>query len=436
MRHILLARVSFGLLTMVIAIAVPAVAQSSLASRVAQAPGGMVRLQFDARPGVCGDGHDVVGFRQALFARSFQSFGRWSGGHCVPGPLRVSLTIANGEATHVQLQVGGTWPSSDARITDLGTIAPREASQFFFSLVPRLESASGKDRVLLPAVLAEDAVVIAPLLALARDAARTDETRRQAVQWLGLLGDSTVVPALVAFAAQGVNDDGEDRPGRKGVASVAVAALSQLDGDAGIPALVDLAHSGSVGTRRNAAFWLGQSGNPRARRMLHSMIEDAKEDTRVRSHAIFSLSHGDDTPASEFEYLRSVYARLDNDQMKEAVIQGMTDDGTTGARWLLDRARDASEPITLRRSALFWAGQREATPTADLVSVYRDADDVGLREHAIFVLSQRQDEAASDALMRIAREDKDTRMRGNALFWLAQKKDPRVTRLIADLVLK
>ena len=52
------------------------------------------------------------------------------------------------------------------------------------------------------------------------------------------------------------------------------------------------------------------------------------------------------------------------------------------------------------------------------------------------MLSQRQDDAATDALMRIAREDKDNRMRSKALFWLAQKKDPRVTKLISDLVLK
>ena len=415
----------------------PPNAQTSLASRVAQAPSGVVHLQFDARPGVCGDGHETIGFRKALFARNFQSFGRWSGVRCVPGPLRVSLTVANGQVTQVQTQIGGSWPSTEARVTDLGTVAPREASAYFFSLVPKLEGGYGKDRLLLPAVLAEDADVIAPLLALARDTSRRDQTRRQAVQWIGLLGDASVIPALVGFAKQSVDDEGEDKGSKKGLASGAVAALSTLDGDVGVPALIDLARTGSVGTRRNAAFWLGQTADPRAHRMLHSMIEDTKEESRVRSHAIFSLSHGDETPASEFAYLRSIYPRLDDDKLKEAVFQGMMEDGTTGGRWLLiERARDSNESSKLRKSALFWAGQREATPTADLLSVYRSADDMGLREHAIFVLSQRQDEAATDALIRIAREDKDTRMRSKALFWLAQKKDPRVTKLITDMVLK
>jgi HEAT repeat protein len=170
--------------------------------------------------------------------------------------------------------------------------------------------------------------------------------------------------------------------------------------------------------------------------MLHTVIEDENETGRVRSHAIFALGHGGDTPASEFEYLRNVYPRLDADELKEAVFHAMAQDERAGGRWLIERARDEREPTKLRRTALFWAGQREATPTADILSVYRDAGDLGLREHAIFVLSQREDEAATDALIDIARRDSDTRMRGKALFWLAQKNDPRVKKLISDLLMR
>jgi hypothetical protein len=57
-----------------------------------------------------------------------------------------------------------------------------------------------------------------------------------------------------------------------------------------------------------------------------------------------------------------------------------------------------------------------------------------LKEHAIFVLSQRSDDAAFNELMRIAREDSDKRMRAKALFWLGQKDDPRVAKLIQDRI--
>lgn len=430
-------RASFTLLVAgaALALSTPARAQATLATRVAQAPDGIVRMQFDERLGVCGDGRDIVGYRNALFGRNVQSMGKWNNGRCVAGPLRVSLTTDDGQVSHIQTQVGSTWPTVTGRVTDLGIVDSREASAYFFSLVPRLEAASGKDRLLLPAVLAADAPVIAPLLALARDRSRAEHTRRAAVQWLGQLGDASVVPALVSFVSQGAAD-GESR--KKGLASSALAALAMLEDDAGLPALIEFANakSGPTEIRKDAVFWLGQNGDPRAVRVLHTIIEDSREEPRVRSHAIFSLTNGDVHSDAEFAWLRGIYARLGDDALREAVMQGMTQDDVSGSRWLIDRARDSDETVKARRTALFWAGQSDKTPTADLVNVYRAGGESSFREHAIFVLSQRQDQAATDALMRIAREDSDTRMRGKALFWLAQKNDPRVAKLIADMVLK
>lgn len=349
------------LICVLVVLAAPLGAQS-LAGRVANAPDGIVRLQFDARPGVCGDGRDVVAYGNALFGRNFQSMGRWSGVQCDAGPLRVSLTVANGDVRQVRTQVGGPWPATGAGVTDLGVVSAGEASAYFFSLVPRLERAAGKDRVLLPAVLA-DAPVVDKLFALARDEDRARGSREQALHWLGILGD------------------------------------------------------------------------PQARRMLHTVIEDANEDRRIRASAIHALANGSDLPPSEIDYLRSLYGRVDDVELKEAVIFAMHRDESEN-RWLIERAMDRDESLKLRKSALFWAGQRDATPTADLLRVYRDVRELSLREHAIFVLSQRHDDAATDMLLDIARGDDDRELRGKALFWLAQKDDPRVRKLIADLLLK
>jgi HEAT repeat protein len=311
-------------------------------------------------------------------------------------------------------------------------VPPDEASSYFFTLVPRLESASSKDRLLLPAVLADGAPVIQPLLALARDDRRTEHTRRAAIMWLGILGDETVVPALVQFAR---DDDREGKARKKGLGDAALAALGTLEGDVGVRALIDLARDPNVGTRRQAVFWLGQNGSESARRMVRSVIENANEASEVRSHAIFALTQGD-AAESEFAYLRNLYSRLDDHEMKEAIIQWMHQDEGAGGRWLIERALDERESSELRKKAIFWAGQHDETPTADLVRVYRDADDYELREHAIFVLSQREDEASVNELLRIARSDTNTKMRSKALFWLAQKDDPRIQKLIADLILK
>ena len=300
----------------------------TLASRVAAAPDGVVRVQLRSRAGVCGDGRDLVGFRNAIFGRNFQSMGgRWRDDRCVPGDLRVTLHKVDGEVHRLRTEVGGEWPRTEQQVTDLGVVAAAEASAYFFSLVPRLERRSS-DRLLIPAVLADVDPPIPALLALARNEERHMDTRRTAVQWVGLLGDADAIPELTRIA----RDEAV-------LGSSALAALSMLDGDVGVPALIELARPGSGASRRDALFWLGQNEDPRARQMLLSVI-DSK-----------------------------------------------------------------SEPVELR-------------------------------EHAVFALSQRKEEAALDALMRIAREDTDTRVRSKALFWLGQKDDPRARKLIADIILK
>ncbi len=433
--------VAMALATTIAATPIPALAQSTLAQRVSRAPDGVVHVQFAARPGTCGDGRDLIGFRKALFAESFQSIGNWDAPNCRPGPMRVALSVVNGTVTRVKANVGGDWPRTSDRVTDLGSVSTAEAASYFFALVPQIERKGDKARLLLPAALADDPGAMPQLISLARDESRLQDTRRQAIQWIGLLGDAKVVPVLVAFAREGgagptggdIDEDGE-APGKKGLGTSAMAALSTLENGVGVPALIDLARNGTSGTRASAVFWLGQTADPRARAELHRVIENGREDERIRAHAIFSLSNGGDTPASEYSYLRGIYPRLTSRKLKEAIFQGMGNDQSDGSAWLIERARDSGESSELRRSALFWAGQRELTPTKDLVAFYRDTPDTGLREHALFVLSQRNDEAAFNELMRIASVDNDKRMRARAMFWLGQKNDPRVAKLIGERV--
>ena len=442
-------RLSFVLTTAALAVAASStqtIAQNTLAQRISKAPDGVVRVQFTGRPLVCGDGRDMIGYRNALFAESFQSIGHWNAPTCVPGPVRVALMVADGRVMMLKTSVGNTWPLISERVTDLGTISSSEAATYFFGLVPQLErNARGHDksRFLLPAVLADDPSALPRLISLARDEARLQETRRHAIQWIGLLGDAGVVPVLVDFARGGGAgpagqdiDVGDDAPGKKGLGTAAMAALSTLDGWVGVPALIDLARSGTPGTRGAAVFWLGQTGDPRAFAALHGVIENPREDERIRAHAIFSMSHGGDTPDAEFAYLRGVYSRIASTKMKEAILMGMGEDESGGSAWLIEKARDTGEPISMRKNALFWAGQKKSTPTKDLAAFYRATTSDELREHAIFVLSQRGDEAAFNELMRIAREDSDKRMRSRALFWLGQKDDPRVAKMIGDRVLR
>ena len=416
-------------------VASTASAQNNLASRVAQAPDGVVRLTFASRPGTCGNGRDMIGYRRALFADNFQSIGDWNAPDCVPGPVRVAITKTDGRVTRVRTSVGDGFSQTSERITDIGLVSPIEASSYFFSLVPQLEREATrvKSRILLPAVLANAGDVVPQLTSLARDDSRLIDTRRQAIHWLGLLGDARVIPTLVAFARarEGVEDDKREK---KGLGETAMAALASMADDIGVPALIELARDRSVGTRRAAVFWLGQTGDPRALATLHAVIENQQEDDAVRSHAVFSLGQAADKDPSQIRYLQSIYPRASSGMKEQIFLTMGQKDG--GSDWLLQKARDPNESMDIRRKALFWAGQNEDTPIRDLAAFYRSASDESLKEHAIFVLSQRKDEAAINELMRIAQNDPDKRMRSRALFWLGQSDDPRVTKFIADKIAK
>ena len=422
-------------------IGLPANAQTSIAARVSQAPDGVVRMTYASRSGTCGDGRDLVGYRKALFADNFQSIGDWHSENCRPGPVRVSATVAGGRVTRLRTVVGESFPATSDRVTDLGMVSPIEAASYFFSIVPQIERTNGeKSRALLPAVLANAGDVIPQLTAVSHDEARTTDTRRQAIMWLGLLGDAKVIPTLVAFARGGGAgpvgpdlDEDDKKPGKKGLGTAAMAALGGMDDGIGVPALIDLSRNPSVAIRSAAVFWLGQTGDPRALATLHTVIENAGEDDRVRSHAVFSLGQAADKDPSQIRYLQSIYPRAST-RMKDQIFLTMGQDKVGGSTWLLEKARDANELVEVRRKALFWAGQNEQTPTRDLAAFYRSASEHSLKEHAIFVLSQRDDDAAFQELMRIAQSDPDRSMRSKAFFWLGQKDDPRVAKLIADKV--
>jgi hypothetical protein len=73
-----------------------------IAARVARVPVGIGRIQFASRSGSCGDGRDAIGFRKIFFAENFQSMGNWSAPNCVPGPVRVALTVVGGQVTRIR----------------------------------------------------------------------------------------------------------------------------------------------------------------------------------------------------------------------------------------------------------------------------------------------------------------------------------------------
>src|SRR2546426_11008937 len=113
-----------GLMCGIDAAVTPAAAQD-LGRQIARAPDGEVRVAFAARPGVYGDGRNVIAWDCGT-GRCRQVQGNYSDdwdndwrSSCDSGPVRVVLAVRGGQGTRAQGHVGGRWPAAGGGGTDL-----------------------------------------------------------------------------------------------------------------------------------------------------------------------------------------------------------------------------------------------------------------------------------------------------------------------------
>jgi len=248
----------------------------------------------------------------------------------------------------------------------------------------------------------------------------------------------------------------------------AVFLISQKMTDESVDILLDLAHRNpdpDPEVREQAVFWLSQVKSPEALQALESILREST-DQDVQEKAIFAISqHGSDEAvrvlreyaertdapkdlrenaifwigqnprAGGTQYLMELYPRLGDPDLKEKAIFSVAQGKSAESRrWLLERARDASESVDVRKNALFWAGQTGGLTAADLRELYGTLSDREMKEQVIFVASQKDQPESVDFLMDVARNEQDPELKKNAIFWLGQSKDPRVSEFLLSLI--
>jgi hypothetical protein len=224
----------------------------SLAKRVTQSDG-TVQVVYPSRPGACGDGAtyitNVLG-DDRYFANGNITSGRgyWREAPCVAGPARVAATVMDGEVTRLRAYVGPV-PQSDARTITAGVGDVRAW------LEQLITTGSGRvaQQAALPLILADSTDPWPTLLGVARNDQRPLAVRREALGWVARgvnhhLGLQDAIPET---------DDDEMK-------KQAVFILSQRVKRDGSAELMDLARNAKRPiVRRDAIFWLGQTGDPR-----------------------------------------------------------------------------------------------------------------------------------------------------------------------------
>ena len=236
--------------------------QSSLASRVAAVGTGEVTFHYTSRPGVCGDGESFIRTGRHQYHGSWNSHRGME--PCHPGPVQVRLSVEDGSVNHVQYWVG---PLRDRVARDLGAVPSAEAARYLLTVV-REGSPRASAKAIMPAVLADSAVVWPTLLAIAKDGFRSSGARREAMMWLSRFASGAVAghPDDPFVEYEKGTEDEE-------LKTHAVFVLSQLRGGEGVPQLIDVAKSNqSWRVRSQALFWLGQSNDARVVPIFESVL--------------------------------------------------------------------------------------------------------------------------------------------------------------------
>lgn len=243
--------------------------QQPLERRVAAAPDGSVRFSFAAKPGVYGNGRNMISWDCDKGHCHNQVDGNWDSDHndwdapCDSGPVRVALTKSGGRITDLRVYVGGEW-RANTTATDLGTVGTKDAASYLLALALKDESRAS-EKAIFPAVLADSVTIWPDLLKVAKADNVSRKVKRSAVFWLGqAAGDA---------ATKGLTDLVDDGSADHEVRETAVFALSQRPQDEGVPALIRIARQNKdPDLRRKAIFWLGQSDDPRALSLFEELL--------------------------------------------------------------------------------------------------------------------------------------------------------------------
>ena len=409
----------------------PAARAQNLAQRVASAADGAVQFTYAARPGVCGNGRSYYSINGSMWFGSMND-NTMRSEPCQPGPVRVVLGRAGKDIVDVNVYVGPVQSSPGA--ADLGAVSGREAADFLLSIASRIDGRPGRDAI-APAMLADSAVVTPQLLAIARDQSRARETRSSAINWLSRASDERggVAPAQLAKA---LGDMARDENDNQQVRQSALRVLSRQENGEGIPALIEISRgTQDIWLGKQALSTLAQSGDPRARTYLRTAVQrdDLNDDMRVA--AIRGIGR-DYATTQDAEFLRGLYAKLPSEKTKEAVLTSLGEmGGTANAKWLMTVAGNADETVRLRRRAV-QLSERAGTATADLAALYDRVDDPQMKEAIISTLANNGTKAAMDKLLAIAKSDQNYAMRRRAVNALGRSEDPRVKDALKEIVEK
>lgn len=252
------------------------------------------------------------------------------------------------------------------------------------------------------------------------------ELRKSAVFVLGRRADSVAANLLASTAKTDPSTD---------VRIAAIGWLPRVQGDAGVNSLEEILRTETdERIQRSVVRTLTASDNMRARASMRALIDRRDATTSLRLEAVNAFN-SDRTSLEDAAYLRSVYGRVDNERVKDALINTIGRiGGVDNDQWLLALARNTNEPSQFRGAAIRRL-VRSNTPISDLMKLYEISDSYETRSRIVDALESRREQEAADRLVDIVKSTTEINIKTKALGALTRRKDPRAAQLAQEIIL-
>lgn len=249
--------------------------------------------------------------------------------------------------------------------------------------------------------------------------------RRQAIALLARRNDAESVTLLGQIARTDPDRETQHE---------AVRALGRMSTDAAYAALEDFLRSSTdERLQAEAASTLARSANPRAQTAVRALIERRDVAERIRLATISALAT---RPNLTLDYWRTLYTRVESDDLRKAVIFAIARMDTPEAQqFLLALARNPAETHEARAAAI--SRIRVTAPIGELYRLLQSADSRPIRLSIVAGLSGRKEPEATDRLIDIAKTSTDPEVRQSAIRALSQparRNDPKVVKALEEIV--
>jgi len=248
--------------------------------------------------------------------------------------------------------------------------------------------------------------------------------RRSAVFILGRRGDPE---AATIIASTAKTDPSRD------VRAEAITWLPKLMGDAGVAVLEDvLKTEQDERIQRSVVRALATSPIPRARTAIRAIIDRKDAPLNLRLEAVSGIT-SERATSDDAAYLRGLYARADNDQLKQAILTAVARTaGPETDEWILNIAKNPNEASSVRSTAISLV-MRSGT-VADWIKLYDAAESLDIRSRIMTALENRKEGEAADKLVEIAKTSTVPSLRLKAINALMRRKDPRLPKLLDEIM--